>query len=821
MNDLEQEIFSQINKFRNDPSTFIEKSSKIRQKKYLNDYKKFLNSLDKGENLKLDNELMYIAKEESKKFSEDTEYNKYQIGEEFYIKLSEKFSQKESALIAIDNLDNIEDIIPKIIVNDSDKEKKGRKILANSEYTHIGIGYYISEENEEAEEISYVLIFSKLNKIENIIQENSDNLLSKEENDIFEQIAKFREDPSKFNLNKYKKVLKNKFRNEYESFILEQQKMPQLILDKELNDLAKEEVKKLSEEEEYNKIQIGEELNIKFNDNNSDRIKDTALIGLDNINNVEEIIPKIIVNESDENKKGRTILTNKEYTHIGISQLVITNIIHIIIIFSKIQKIDNINKNNKNSIKEENNNNNENTIQENNQIIISKNSKNKKIEKEINPIIDLLFFTSIKCDYETNDISAQIYKIENSEKKLYKDYEFKKVYNDVQYSDNFFIFYFKLRIPKKSKFKLCIYYYSSEIIEVKDNNFLGYIKLKYYGSDANQINYRGLSLLNQYQYLINIFKADKSLLKPFLEKYKLSKKSIKLDELLYTLNIFFEFNCVPLFLKELKWCDINLNIRIDNRNKNFLSMSENLRKIVSNLNNNEIEGNETNENIKDIILKLYGYIYYKYFRNKIKYLMSNDDLFVDSIKKLIKEKMIEINYLIKNKLVEKNKIIELFSLVIENETTIDGLKEVFNELNLIEFLKIINENYYPTKNKIIEINKKKLISWWPKNEIEFENINEKDDINETFILLKQYLEKTKGEEMKIINIDDLIIKINKVNENNYNLNNLIKLRDEVKYLQEQNEVKFDTLFEIYESIHDVGISLYTTKNIQMNKLYNS
>ena len=290
MNDLEQEIFSQINKFRNDPSTFIEKSSKIRQKKYLNDYKKFLNSLDKGENLKLDNELMYIAKEESKKFSEDTEYNKYQIGEEFYIKLSEKFSQKESALIAIDNLDNIEDIIPKIIVNDSDKEKKGRKILANSEYTHIGIGYYISEENEEAEEISYVLIFSKLNKIENIIQENSDNLLSKEENDIFEQIAKFREDPSKFNLNKYNKVLKKKFRNEYESFILEQQKMPQLILDKELNDLAKEEVKKLSEEEEYNKIQIGEELNIKFNDSNSDRIKDTALIGLDNINNVEEIM---------------------------------------------------------------------------------------------------------------------------------------------------------------------------------------------------------------------------------------------------------------------------------------------------------------------------------------------------------------------------------------------------------------------------------------------------------------------------------------------------------------------------------------------------
>ena len=220
-------------------------------------------------------------------------------------------------------------------------------------------------------------------------------------------------------------------------------------------------------------------------------------------------------------------------------------------------------------------------------------------------------------------------------------------------------------------------------------------------------------------------------------------------------------------------------------------MPENLRKILTNLNNNEIEGNKANESIKDIILKLYGYIYYKYFRNKFKYLMSNDNLFLDSIKKLIKEKIIKINVLIKNNLIEKNKIIELFSLVIENETSIDGLKNAWNELNLIEFLKIINENYNLIKNKIIEIkNKRNFFQkfWTAKNEIEFENINEKDDINEIFILLKQYLEKTKGEEMKIINIDDLIIKINKANENNYNLNNLIKLRDEVKFLQEQNQV---------------------------------
>ena len=215
MTELEQKILSQINIFRKDPNTFLRKSDKILHKS-LKDYKTFLNSLNESSDLKLDKELSNIAKKEAKKFFEDPEYNKYQIGEEFQPQLSREFSQEESALIALDDLNEIEDLVPKIIMNTTDEEKKGRKILSNSDYTHIGIGYFIFEEGEETEEISYVLIFSKENKKEDKIKVESVNLLSKEENDIHEQLIKFRENPMDFNSRKYQKMIKKKYRQEYE-----------------------------------------------------------------------------------------------------------------------------------------------------------------------------------------------------------------------------------------------------------------------------------------------------------------------------------------------------------------------------------------------------------------------------------------------------------------------------------------------------------------------------------------------------------------------------------------------------------------------------
>ena len=80
-----------------------------------------------------DKELCDLAKEEVKKFSENSDYNKFQIGEEIKFNISENFSKNDIGLIAIDEIENIESLISKIIINESDVNKKARNIIINSE----------------------------------------------------------------------------------------------------------------------------------------------------------------------------------------------------------------------------------------------------------------------------------------------------------------------------------------------------------------------------------------------------------------------------------------------------------------------------------------------------------------------------------------------------------------------------------------------------------------------------------------------------------------------------------------------------------------
>ena len=70
--------------------------------------------------------------------------------------MSDKFSQKDTSLLAIEDLKKLDEIIPKIIINEGDSEKKGRNILIKIEYTFIGISQSVSEGD-----ISIILIFSK------------------------------------------------------------------------------------------------------------------------------------------------------------------------------------------------------------------------------------------------------------------------------------------------------------------------------------------------------------------------------------------------------------------------------------------------------------------------------------------------------------------------------------------------------------------------------------------------------------------------------------------------------------------------------------
>ena len=312
-------ITEQINQFRFEPKSYLGKLEFTKTKKKVKDYEEFINSLETMPKLIFDKTLCSIAKEELEKFSKDDEYNNYQIGEEFQTNLSQDYDQKEVALIALETLDKNEEIIQRIIINDSDEKKKGRKILTNKEYTHIG--FFKSKEN------SIVFIFAK--KEENItpkedtIQEINDNIVSEqtkgneetkeegsneegtielneEEKNIIKIIKEFRENPKSF-IDKKGNIKSKKRKFEYETFIKSLEKMNELELDKELFDIAKEEVKILIEDDNYNKIQIG--LEVKPEISNKFIKEKVALLAIEEIDNIENIIQKIIINDSDQEKR--------------------------------------------------------------------------------------------------------------------------------------------------------------------------------------------------------------------------------------------------------------------------------------------------------------------------------------------------------------------------------------------------------------------------------------------------------------------------------------------------------------------------------------
>ena len=328
------DIINQINQFREKPQSYLNKDQFPENSEKKKEYKEFINKLTAMPPLVLDKELCKIAEEEMKKFSGNSEYNKYQIGEEFQSSLSKDFTKNEVALIAIEGVGKIEYIIQTIIFNDSDTEKKGRNIFNNIKYTHIGLF--------KSEEDSIILIFAKKeikekakeekNLEETIIDNKNQNekieetgetkeeeiamKLTEEQNMIMEQIKEFRENPKSF-LEKKNAIKVKKKRIDFENYInsLDLDKMTELKPEKELFDIAKEEVKNLSENDKYDKIQINENFKPKISQNFSKN--EIALIAIEEIDKIENIIQKIVTNDLDKEKKGREIISNINYTHIG------------------------------------------------------------------------------------------------------------------------------------------------------------------------------------------------------------------------------------------------------------------------------------------------------------------------------------------------------------------------------------------------------------------------------------------------------------------------------------------------------------------------
>lgn len=154
---FEKAIISEINSFRENPRS-IQHQIEVLQKgisrlrandpflKEIDDFIHSINSIPKMAPLVINKTLSQIAREEVKKYiRNESSYNPYLTGAQMKGIVPSGFLEQNAALIADSGADEAETVVPKLLLNKTDKEKKGRKILCTPEYTQIGIASRESE----------------------------------------------------------------------------------------------------------------------------------------------------------------------------------------------------------------------------------------------------------------------------------------------------------------------------------------------------------------------------------------------------------------------------------------------------------------------------------------------------------------------------------------------------------------------------------------------------------------------------------------------------------------------------------------------------
>ena len=170
---FEKDILSEINSFRANPRS-IQHQIEVLQKgisrlrsndpflKEIDDFIRSIDSIPKMKSLILNKTLSQIAREEVKKFiKNESTYNPYLTGAQMKGIVPAGFLEQKAALIADSGADEAETVVPKILLNKIDKEKKGRQIICTPDYTQVGIA---SRESEG--ENYYVIIFANEDYIE-------------------------------------------------------------------------------------------------------------------------------------------------------------------------------------------------------------------------------------------------------------------------------------------------------------------------------------------------------------------------------------------------------------------------------------------------------------------------------------------------------------------------------------------------------------------------------------------------------------------------------------------------------------------------------
>ena len=164
---FENDLFKELNSFRQNPKsiqhqieTFRKGISRLRPNdpflKEIDDFIRTIDKIPKMSPLALNNTLSQVAKDEVKKYSRnESKYNPYLSGNQLKGIIPEGFLSQNPGLVADSGADEAQNVVPKLLINKNDKDKKGRKILCSPDYTQVGIA------NTEFDgENYYVLIFA-------------------------------------------------------------------------------------------------------------------------------------------------------------------------------------------------------------------------------------------------------------------------------------------------------------------------------------------------------------------------------------------------------------------------------------------------------------------------------------------------------------------------------------------------------------------------------------------------------------------------------------------------------------------------------------
>ena len=164
---FEKDIFSNINSFRRNPQSIKHQIEVLHRgigrfkpnDPFLLEIEAFLKtlpSIPKMGQVVMNPILCDIAVKEVKNYVKDEDkYTPYRIGKELEGILPNEFIMEHPALIADNGADEAETIVPKLLLNRLDEQKKGRKILCTKEYTQFGVA-----RTKHQDENYYIIIFA-------------------------------------------------------------------------------------------------------------------------------------------------------------------------------------------------------------------------------------------------------------------------------------------------------------------------------------------------------------------------------------------------------------------------------------------------------------------------------------------------------------------------------------------------------------------------------------------------------------------------------------------------------------------------------------